>query len=386
MNFTLKSDTRRALQPQHSRRDPAYRDQQRPDQFRTQRSQPAHSRPQLLAQARPLISDLFEHSPTRYWSDFLLSLVLGYTGAHFYLTLPISSPVAWGGFVVAVIALYRLGSFTHEIAHFKSHEMRSFRIAWDLLAGIPLLTPSYFYQSHHDHHTSHHYGTDQDGEYLPLGSGGWRSLIAYFLQVFVQPLAIVLRFLLTPLTFVHPRVREWTLRHASSLVIDFHYRRSIPADAPRRIWALMDLACFVRAALIFVLVFLGSSHWTRLPQLYFLAITILSLNYVRTLSAHRYMGGGQRMSHEAQVLDSTVITGTPVLTEFLCPLGTRYHALHHLFPRLPYHNLAEAHRRLMANLPPDSVYRDTVYPSWLAVVREFSSDLRSPATLRATAD
>ncbi len=341
-------------------------------------SQAVRSQPLLLAQARPLVSDLFRHDPRLYWSDFLTCLVLGYGGANFYLTMPITSPAAWCGFVVAVVALYRLGSFTHEIAHFRAGEMRSFRIAWDLLAGIPLLTPSYFYESHHDHHTSQHYGTQHDGEYLPLGSGGWRGLVCYFLQVFVQPIVVVLRFLLTPLTFVRPRVREWTLRHASSLVIDFHYHRPVPTNAPLWKWALMDLACFIRASLIFVLVFIGLSPWTRIPQLYFLAISILTLNYVRTLAAHRYMGNGEKMSHEAQVLDSTVITGGIFWTEFLCPLGTRYHSLHHLFPGLPYHNLPEAHRRLMANLPWDSAYRDTVYPSWLAVVREFSRSFRAP--------
>jgi hypothetical protein len=36
------------------------------------------------------------------------------------------------------------------------------------------------------------------------------------------------------------------------------------------------------------------------------------------------------------------------------PLGLRYHALHHLFPSLPYHALGTAHRRLIVALPPDS--------------------------------
>jgi fatty acid desaturase len=37
----------------------------------------------------------------------------------------------------------------------------------------------------------------------------------------------------------------------------------------------------------------------------------------------------------------------------------RYHALHHLFPTLPYHNMAAAHRRLMKRLPAGSPYRAT---------------------------
>jgi fatty acid desaturase len=44
------------------------------------------------------------------------------------------------------------------------------------------------------------------------------------------------------------------------------------------------------------------------------------------------------------------------------PVGLRYHALHHLMPRLPYHNLAAAHRRLVATLPSDSDYRRVEQP------------------------
>jgi fatty acid desaturase len=39
------------------------------------------------------------------------------------------------------------------------------------------------------------------------------------------------------------------------------------------------------------------------------------------------------------------------------PVGLRYHALHHLLPRVPYHNLAEAHRRLVAASPEAGLYR-----------------------------
>jgi fatty acid desaturase len=32
----------------------------------------------------------------------------------------------------------------------------------------------------------------------------------------------------------------------------------------------------------------------------------------------------------------------------------RYHALHHYFPGMPYHNFGKGYRRLIANLPPAS--------------------------------
>jgi fatty acid desaturase len=40
----------------------------------------------------------------------------------------------------------------------------------------------------------------------------------------------------------------------------------------------------------------------------------------------------------------------------MLPVGTRYHALHHLLPSLPYHSLGQLHRALVRELGPDHVY------------------------------
>ena len=66
------------------------------------------------------------------------------------------------------------------------------------------------------------------------------------------------------------------------------------------------------------------------------------------------------MTYMEQMFDSTTIPGRPLLTELWAPLGQRYHALHHLFPSIPYHSLGIAHRRLMSGLPADSPYRATI--------------------------
>jgi fatty acid desaturase len=47
----------------------------------------------------------------------------------------------------------------------------------------------------------------------------------------------------------------------------------------------------------------------------------------------------------------------PIIGELWAPIGLRFHALHHIFPTMPYHALPEAHRRLMRDLPADSPYR-----------------------------
>jgi hypothetical protein len=68
-----------------------------------------------------------------------------------------------------------------------------------------------------------------------------------------------------------------------------------------------------------------------------------------------------------------------VFTELFFPLGLRYHALHHLFPALPYHNLGIAHRRLLRELSENSAYRATVYSSFWDVVGVLWSDMRQAA-------
>jgi fatty acid desaturase len=178
---------------------------------------------------------------------------------------------------------------------------------------------------------------------------------------------------ITPVSFLHPKLRNWALTYWSSYVINLRYRRrQLPADAPRAYWAFIEILCFLRTAAIFVWVYNGWAPVDRIPRLYLIAMCVLGLNYIRNVVAHLYQGDGEPMSHAQQLLDSVNIEGGRFLggpiTELFFPLGLRYHALHHLFPALPYHNLYAAHRRLMAQLPADSAYRNTVYPNfWSAV-------------------
>jgi fatty acid desaturase len=340
-----------------------------------------------IPQARRILSDLFRHRPAIYWTDFLISLTVGYAAASVYLGAPLGSAPQVLGLLVASFALFRVGSFIHEIVHFGKDQMRPFTVAWDILAGVPMLMPSFFYGNHIDHHNTQHYGTGQDGEYLPLGSGPLRNIAKFYAQVVVLPILVAFRFLvITPVSFLHPRLRRWALQHASSYVINLRYRRrQIPAGATRKYWAFLEILCFLRTATIFGAVAVGLTPWYRVPLLYLLAVCILGLNYVRNLVAHRYRGNGDPMSHADQLLDSVNIEGGRFLggpiTELFFPLGLRYHALHHLFPALPYHNLYAAHRRLMAELPANSAYRETVYPSFWAVVHELLARAKRASAL-----
>ena len=316
-------------------------------------------------------TDFFRVSPWRYWTDFVVSLVAAYTAAGLYLSAPLGSWPQLVAFPIAAFWLYRLGSLIHEVCHLGEHEMTAFKAAWNALAGVMTLMPSPFFTRHHrDHHSQRLYGTAEDPEYVAnvMEGGNPASLAAYAVAVVAFPGIVFLRFLLAPLTFVHPAVREWTLRRASALTLNRRYERRLTA-ADRRAILLVEIPCFLRAALIPLLVLLGLNPWTRIPLLYALAVGTVLLNQMRQLADHHFEGDGERVDLEAHILDSCNFTTNDPLTLLLFPFSIRFHALHHLFPSLPYHNLQAAHEHLVAVLPSDSPYHALARPGWWSVAR-----------------
>ncbi len=324
-----------------------------------------------VADARRIVSAEFVRRPWVYWTDMLVSVSIGYACAGAYFSLPMTSWLKWAAFLVAGLALFRVGSFIHEIAHMGRGVMTSFKVAWNICCGIPMLMPSYLYDCHKDHHAIPSYGTSRDGEYLPIGVPPAFRIFYYLAEILVIPLLALFRFLvLTPISFLHPKLRDWVLIRCSSYVMNPWYRRELPTHQQRPIWALLDIACFLRALPLVGQVLLGFQPWTHWVNLYLLACFVIGLNWTRNLVAHTYSNEGESMSHTGQLADSINIRGVPILTELLFPLGLRYHALHHLFAGMPYHSLGKAHRKLLAELPPDSIYRQSERPGFLAAAGE----------------
>src|SRR5689334_22075904 len=126
--------------------------------------------------------DFFRLSPARYWIDFLVSVTIAFTAGTIYLNTPVFSWQELIAFPITAFWLYRCGSLIHEVAHLPQHEMRTFKVAWNLLVGVSTFTPSPFYTRHHrDHHTQRMYGTPQDPEYVVniCRRGSWPSLLGY---------------------------------------------------------------------------------------------------------------------------------------------------------------------------------------------------------------
>jgi fatty acid desaturase len=311
-----------------------------------------------LGHLRRTLDDLLVPRPLYYWVDFLASITCFYAGFAASVVLPPGNSFEPLAAVAAVLAIYRSVVFIHELAHLPRNRLPGFRAAWNLLCGIPLLVPSFLYSSHLDHHLRRAYGTEKDGEYMPWGrSGGRVPIVLFALSSFLGPLVGVLRFgLLAPLSWIDPRVRRWVAVNASSLVVNPRYRRDPPSLQEARDWRVQEAGVFFYLLSITAALAAGLIDSELLMRLYLIAVAGLFLNSLRTLAAHRYRSTGDPLTRAEQLLDSVNYPRRSWLIPLWAPVGLRFHAAHHLFPGIPYHNLAAAHDRVMGMLPPGSPY------------------------------
>lgn len=333
-----------------------------------------------LREAQGLVKSLNKPNPWIYWTDFLVSILSGHVLFNLLLYsdrwLDGSATYVWavrGALYVAIVLLFmRSVMFTHELVHLPKEGYSAFRFVWNLLCGIPFLIPSFTYYPHLDHHRRKSYGTVEDGEYISLSHQPPQAIVVYMLAILVTPLAGFFRFaVLTPLSWFFPSVRDWTFHHASTMVMDISYFRPDASKRVQRIRFIQELACFgVCLFIAFRNPIQGIFYDPLWIQAYLVGIGLLTVNNIRTLGAHRWTGDGRELSFEQQLLDSCDYPYRPWFTELWGPVGTRYHATHHLFPSIPYHNLGKAHRALMKGLPSDSPFRESVKVSLLCEIAE----------------
>jgi fatty acid desaturase len=206
---------------------------------------------------------------------------------------------------------------------------------------------------HGAHHKKTTYGTATDPEYLPL-AGRRGAVLWYLAQSFLIGPILLVRFLVgAPLSWAVPPLRRLLVRSASSYVINIGFVRTMSRAERRR---LLRWECAILAAWWppIVLTLTGELSWRWLVVWYTTYSTVLLMNRLRMLAAHRFASDGRPTDHLGQFADSIDIP-SGWWAELWAPLGMRYHALHHLFPTLPFHNLGRAYRLLVA-LPADSFY------------------------------
>jgi fatty acid desaturase len=316
----------------------------------------------LLRAAAELTRDLSTPSARIYWTDFVLSALVGYAALAFaILGEPLGARIASA--VIAVLGLYRAGSFIHEVTHIKHSALPGFRFGFNALIGVPLLVPSYMYEGVHNlHHARTRYGTDQDPEYLPLALMKPWTLPLFILVSLLAPFALLFRnAVLAPLSLIIPPLRTLLVERYSGLVINPAFRRRPAEGEARRNWLWQETAASIWAIGLIAMVVSGLIPLEAFLIFMAVASGVAVLNQVRTLVAHLWENDGEPLTVTAQFLDSVNVPPPAMLPALWAPVGLRYHALHHLLPSVPYHNLAKAHRRLGKMLETDSVYHNASY-------------------------
>ena len=325
---------------------------------------------EMLRTAAELTRDISEARPDIYWPDMLISAVVGYAALAGAI-LSENTLIAIASGFVSFVALYRALLFIHEITHLHRNALPGFRTVWNVIVGIPMLTPSLMYEQVHTiHHSRMRYGTPEDPEYLPLALMKPWSLPAFVLVALLAPVGLLIRWgILAPLGLIIPPLRKWAWERVSSLSINPDFRRKPPETQEQHRWFLWQQV----GASIWAVFLLTTPLWLGLkPLLVAMAVasTVATFNQLRTLVAHLWENDGERMSVTAQYLDSVNVPG--VIAGFWAPVGLRYHATHHLLPSLPYHSLHEAHKRISASLGAGSTYQGAVHKGMIPLVAKIA--------------
>lgn len=337
----------------------------------------------LVGAAHKLCADLMAARPAVYWTDLIATALVAYAGFAGAVLLP-GLALKSLAFVVSALAFYRGVSFLHEVSHLRPQDVPGFKAGYNALIGVPFLVPSLMYEGVHNlHHAKTRYGTVKDPEYLPLAHQSVWHVIGFVAVSALAPLGLLIRFaILAPIGLLVPSFRRIVTERFSALAINPLFKRDAPTGAQRKLWIWLDALCSVWAIALIALTVMGvisqTVFWTGLG----LGSAVAVVNQIRTLAAHHWENEGEEMTPTEQFLDTVNVPPPATLPMLWAPVGLRYHALHHLLPRLPYHNLGAAHARLMEKLPDGARYREGNSEGFLEVVARLLGFIRDKRAAR----
>lgn len=257
-----------------------------------------------------------------YWTDYLLSLLIFLISFSFVVTT--GSIIA---FLIACVFLYRAGAFTHEIAHQNLNpNFRNFKRVWNLTAGVLILQPSLrFTKPHLTHHKTGTFATKDDPQY-PL--------------IFKDIKLAAIIFLILP----------WFLPIYNFLICLFSYEKNNKLEKvlykgtnfSKEEYEIIQQ--YEKFYLLITLLFLLVAPLNIIVSFYLVSVGAWYLSVLRIPLEHPL--SEYKKTSVAKDQEVLSMTHESIVYIPLQPLALRYHTVHHMYPKIPYHNLQKEHFRL----------------------------------------
>ncbi len=319
---------------------------------------PSPLSPQWLQDARQLAAQAAPPQAARYWRELLTSSAALWSGVALLFTQPGGTLGLVFGFAAVVVGAFRGLVFLHDVTHLGPGEVPGLRTAWNVLLGVPLLVPSFVYERcHPDHHRGDVYGTRADPEYQPYARQPLLRVLLALLMSLLVPSVLVLRFfVLNPLSVFSPALRRFVDGRLSSLAINPEYVAAPMTGALAKRALVLEVAGSGWVWLLAVACVTGLLPAPPLALVFAALHVVAAVNNVRALASHRYASTGERLDDAGVFADSVNVEGPSLWARLAMPTGAEHHALHHLAPRVPFHELRSLHERLRASLPAQATY------------------------------
>ena len=301
------------------------------------------------------------------WRDLILSALVGW-GSFLYT---IHNPNIFSFFIAAYF-LYKGAMLIHEVVHL-SKKIKGYRLAYNILFGWPLSYPAYIYDTHLFHHGKRTYATKKDPEYKYIPNFSNLLFLRAFFTALLLPLFQLFRFGILPLLipFAPRKLKLLVLKKASTLVFDPKYERPIKSEQKEIAQMLKnDFASAAYKLLFFYLLITGLLPIITVLITYLLISLSSFVNMSRALLSHLYTNSSNDfLSWEDHLLDTATVS-SGFLTNLMFVNGLNFHAIHHMSPELPYHNLKHAHKDILSKTTKNHLYNKTIFNSPLEVLKK----------------
>lgn len=266
---------------------------------------------------------LYKLNLKTYWTDYIVSSILFCIA--FYFTYTAGSII---GFILASVFLYRLCAFTHEIAHQnKNPQIKWFKRIWNLTGGLLMLQPSIrFTRPHLKHHTTGTFATKDDPQYPLIFANPLLAFAIFIILPFALPIYNLLVCLLSVRhnkieNILYKGIEFTTQEYNEAYAYEFYYIV---------LWAFVIA---LKPGLILTLYLVSVGAWL---------LSVLRIPLEHPLSEYKETS----VARDQEVLSYTHESPVYIPVQ---PLALRYHTAHHMYPKVPYHNLRKFHYELRSS-------------------------------------